>query len=415
MTELQDFGQIVLVVAAGFTLALLSTKLTQFVPVPPPAIFLLAAAVASDVFPRLESVLSIQDVERIAVVALIVILFNGGMDIGWRRFRASAVPIVLLGVPGTFVTAALVGLFAHEALGLGWTTALILGAAVAPTDPAVMFSTLGRRTLRGRSGTILEGESGANDPVGIALMIGMIEFATHDDASAWTVARVFSLELSVGLAVGVAGAALLLPLLRRVSLPAESLYPLRALAAAAVIYGVASVAHGSGFIAVFVAGLLIGDARAPYMEEVERFQSALASVAEMTVFLALGLTIHLRGLGSEGIWGDALVLAFVLTFLARPLVVAALLPFVRLRWGERAFIAWAGLKGAVPILLAAFALLAEVDEADRIYGIVFVVVAFSVLVQGTSVPLAARRLGIALDEEGGETSRARFRGRAPAG
>ena len=398
MTEITEFGAIVLVVAAGFSLALLSTKLTERVPVPAPAIFLLAAAVASDLFPALTAHFSIRDVERIGVVALIVILFDGGMGIGWRRFRAAAVPIVSLGVLGTFATAAVIAVFAHVFFGFEWIAAGILGAALAPTDPAVMFSVLGNREVGGRSGTTLEGESGFNDPVGIALMIGMLELATEEGASFSLVVEEFALEMAVGLVVGVAGAGLLLPLMRRVSLPSESLYPLRALAAAGVIYGAASVVHGSGFLAVFVAGLLLGDARAPYKEEIERFQGASASLAEIVVFVALGLTIDIGSLGEEGIWLDGFLLALILAFVARPLVVGLLLQPIRLRWGERLFIIWGGLKGAVPILLAAFALLAQVEEAQRIYGIVFVVVLFSVIVQGTLVPFVARTLAIPIEE-----------------
>jgi cell volume regulation protein A len=314
------------------------------------------------------------------------------MQVGWRRFRGAAFPITSLGVVGTFATAAVMAVFAHAFFGFDWTIAGVLGAALAPTDPAVMFSVLGNREIGGRTGTILEGESGANDPVGIALMIGMLAYATSSHGSAWTVVREFGLEMSIGLAVGVAGAWVLLPLMRHVSLPNEGLYPLRTLAAAGVVYGAAAVAHGSGFLAVFVTGLLIGDARAPYKAEIERFHTSLASIAEIVVFAALGLTVHLTGLGDA--WTNGLVLAVLLAFVARPVVALALLLPARLRGAERLFVAWGGLKGAVPILLAALALLAGVRDADRIYGIVFVVVAFSVVVQGTTIPFAASRFGI---------------------
>ena len=398
MSELIDFGLIVLVVAAGFLLMLLSTKVTERVPIPAPVIFLLAAALASDLFPSLAEHTSIRTVERIGVVAIILILFDGGMKVGWRRFRGSAAPIAALGVVGTFATAGAMAVFAHAFFGFGWTTAWILGAALAPTDPAVMFSVLGNREVRGRSGTILEGESGGNDPVGIALVIGMLEFATHEDASLWTIVTDFVVEMAVGLAIGAAGAALLLRLMR-VSLPGESLYAIRTLVAAAVLYGVATIAHGSGFLAVFVAGLLLGDARAPFKREIERFQGAMASVAEITVFAALGLTFHFRDLGRGGIWLDGILLALLLGLVARPLVVAVLLAPVRLRWAERAFIAWAGLKGAVPILLATFALLEGLDEGNRIYNLVVVVVMVSVLTQGSTILFAARRLGIPIRVE----------------
>jgi cell volume regulation protein A len=392
MSELTHYGLIILIVAAIVAVAVLSNKVSEQVPIPAPAIFLLAASVTVHFWPSVGRQISVLDVERVAVIALILILFDGGARVGWARFRAAAIPITLLGVFGTFTTAALIALAGHYLFDFGWTGAGILGAALAPTDPAVMFSVLGKREVSGRTGTILEGESGVNDPVGIALMIGMIEFATHADATFWIVVREFLLQMSIGLAIGVAGAWLVLESLRRIHLANPALYPLRSLAAAGVIYGAAAVAHGSGFLAVFVGGILIGDADYPGRDDVERFHTSLASLAEVVVFVGLGLTVHQVNLAP--VWKDALLIALILAFLARPLGIAPFLVPLRLRPGERAFVMWSGLKGAVPILLAAFALIEEVPGSERIYGIVFVVVAFSVIVQGGSVPFAARRLGI---------------------
>jgi potassium/hydrogen antiporter len=400
VSEITDFGLIVLVCAGVFSLAVLSNAVSERFGVPTPAIFLLGAAVAGRVFTRLGDVLSVRDVERIAVVALIAILFDGGMRVGWRRFRAAAIPITSLGIVGTFATAAVLALAARYLFGFSWTTAGILGAALAPTDPAVMFSVLGKREVAGRTGTILEGESGVNDPVGIALMIGLLDFATHAGASFWIVVREFVVEMTVGLAIGVAGAWLFVHAIRRIDLPNPALYPLRTLGASGVIYGVAAVAHGSGFLAVFVAGILVGSVELPHKVEVEHFHTSLASLAEVVVFVALGLTIN--NVPLRGVWVDALLLALFLVFVARPLVVAPLLLPARLRHGERLFVVWSGLKGAVPILLAAFALLEGVADAERIYGIVFVVVAVTVLVQGASIPLAARRFGIPMTSLGSE-------------
>jgi potassium/hydrogen antiporter len=401
VTELTDFGLVIAVGAGVFALAVLSNKLSERVAVPAPAIFLLAAALAGRLFTRLGDELSVRDVERIAVIALVAILFDGGMRVGWRRFRASLLPITALGMLGTFATAAAITVAARYLFGFEWTTAGILGAALAPTDPAVMFSVLGRREISGRTGTILEGESGVNDPVGIALMVGMLEFATRSNASFWIVVREFAIQMTVGLAVGVAGAFLMLETIRRIDLPNPGLYPLRTLAAAGVIYGVAAVAHGSGFLAVFVAGILIGDADLPEKRDVERFHTSLASLAEIVVFVALGLTVNNVSLGDRSVWLDALLLSALLAFVARPLVAAPLLWPARLRTGERLFVMWSGLEGAVPILLAAFALLEHVAGADRIYGIVFVLVAFSVLVQGATIPFVASRLGVPMSAQGG--------------
>jgi len=399
VTEISDFGAIVLVVAAGISLALLGRAITERFAIPSAALFLVGAALASDLVPSFGDAISVVTVERIGVVALIVILFDGGLDIGWRRFRSSAVPILSLGVLGTFATAGLIALAAHALLGLSWTTSGLIGAALAPTDPAVTFSVLGGREIVGRTGTILKGESGANDPVGIALMIGMIELATSDDGSFWTVVTEFVVEMVGGIAVGAAGAVLLLPLLRGIRLPSPALYPLRMLAAAGVIYGAATLVHGSGFLAVFVAGILLGDRPLPHRAEVDGFLSSLGSLAEIAMFAALGLTVDLTELVETDAWLEGLVLAVLLAFLFRPLVVGALLLPVRLDRAERLFVMWSGLKGAVPILLAALALIGEVDDGTEIYGIVFVVVLFSVLVQGTLVPKVAERLGVPMERQ----------------
>jgi cell volume regulation protein A len=161
-----------------------------------------------------------------------------------------------------------------------------------------------------------------------------------------------------------------------------------------VIYGAATVVHGSGFLAVFIAGILAGDARAPYKGEIERFHAALASLAEIVAFLVLGLTVGLRTLPDSGALGIGLALAVLLTVVVRPVLVGLLLLPVRLAWGERLFVLWAGLKGAVPILLGSFLLTAGVPDASRLYAVIVVVVAFSVIVQGGLVPTVAARLGV---------------------
>jgi cell volume regulation protein A len=386
-----SFGLAVLLAAGALSAALLTSRLSARISIPSPAFFLLAAAIASDHFSALD--VSTRTVERIATVALIVILFDGGASIGRRRLRTSLGPIVSLGVLGTFATAGLVALFAHWALGLSWITGGLLGAAVSPTDPAVMFSVLGEREVRGRTATILEGESGANDPVGIALMLGMLQLATHADASFWIVVRVFAEQMAIGLALGVVGGAVEARVLRHVALPSPGLYTVRTLALAGIVYGVATVAHGSGFLAAFVAGVVVGDVEAPFREEIDVFQEGLAALAEIVVFVALGLTIDLGAL-SLGRWGEGLALAAFVGLVARPAATAALLVPARLRPGERLFVMWGGLKGAVPILLAAFALDRHVHDATRIYQIVFVVVLASVVVQGGTIAFAARRFGV---------------------
>jgi cell volume regulation protein A len=398
--DLLDFGTIVLVVSAGLVLAIGVRVVAGRLGIPTAGLLLVVAAAASDLVDRLSTVLSFQDVQRIATLALVVILFEGGSKIGLRRFRTAAVPILALGVLGTFATAALLALAAHVLLDFSWTVSSLIGAALAPTDPAVTFSVLAGKDVEGRSGTILEGESGFNDPVGIALMIGMVELATTDDGTGWSVVGEFLREMGIGLVVGVAGAAAITAVIRYAPFPDRTLYPIAMILTVGVVYGAATVAHGSGFLAVFVAGILVGDLQFEARRAVRVFNAALGDLGELAAFVALGLTIDLALIFHEGLWWRGLVIAALLGFVVRPLVVGPLVSVMDLTWGERGFIVWSGLKGAVPILLASLAVVAGTDSATEIYGLVFVVVLFSVVVQGTLVPTIAERLGVSLEETG---------------
>ena len=392
-SDLEPFGLVVLLVSGVGLVAVLANRVSERIQVPAPLLFLGGAAVTAQIYPGLQGVPH-RAVERIVTVALIVILFDGGLQIGWRRLRPAAGAVLTVGVLGTFLTAGAVATLAHLAFGFGWYVALLIGTAVAPTDPAIVFSVLGQREVTGRSGTILEGESGANDPVGIALMVGLLSAGHLSGGSVATVAGTFALQMAVGGAIGLAGGLVVRWFIRTVSLPSEGLYPLSILAAAGLVFGVATAAHGSGFLAVFSAGIALGDLRAPFKREVERFQSALASLGEIVAFVVLGLTVDLAVLAHRSIWLPGLLLAAALTFVIRPVLAGAcLLPF-RLARNEQVFVLWAGLKGAVPILLASLVLTAGIPDPDRLYGIVVVVVTFSVLVQGSTVPLAARLLNI---------------------
>jgi cell volume regulation protein A len=395
VTGTESFGLAILLIGLVGTAAVLSNRVSERLRIPAPAFFLVFAAAASDLFPGLGR-LSDSTVQRVVSVALAFILFDGGMHIGWRKFRTAATATVWIGVAGTFVTAAAAAVAAHLLFGLGWRLALLLGTALSPTDPAVVFSVLGRREVGGRTGVLLEGESGANYPVGIALLVALIGATGSPAAVAGHVAVEFLLQMAVGVAIGWAGGWLLLEFMRRVPLPSEGLYALRVLTSVLVIFGVATVAHGSGFLAVFVAGILIGDERAPYKGEIRRFHSSLASLAEIVAFILLGLTVRLRDLPDGHAWAIGLVLAVLLAFVIRPLFVGLLTLPIKLKRGERLFVLWTGLKGAVPVLLGTYIVQSGISGAHRAYEVIFVVVAFSVIVQGGFVPSLAHRLHVPL-------------------
>jgi len=393
MSEVTPFALVILLIAAALIVAVFSNRLSERIRVPAPALFLIAAAVAAHFFPFLGSVPLRVD-ERIVTVALIYILFDGGMHIGWKRFRTVAGAVTWIGVAGTAVTAAGTALVAHLLFGFEWRTSLLIGAALSPTDPAVVFSVLGKREISGRSGTILEGESGANDPVGIALMVSLLSATGTGMNAVLGGVGEFAVQMLVGAAVGIVGGYGLSKLMRHVTLPNEALHSLRTLACAALIYGAATLLDGSGFLAVLLAGIMIGDIRAPYKREIERFSSGIASLAEIVVFAVLGLSVSAEEILHPDVLWPALALAGILILIVRPVLVGLVITPIKLRLGERAFILWAGLKGAVPILLGIFILTADVDHASRIYAIIVVVVLVSVMLQGGLVPLFASVLRV---------------------
>ncbi|MFL6045831.1 MAG: cation:proton antiporter [Propionibacteriaceae bacterium] len=393
VSDTARFALIIALTSAVTLAAVLVNRLSARLRIPAPVWMLAAAAIGVLVVPGVSTPRN-DTVQQIVSVALVLILFNGGQHIGWSRLRPALGLIILLGVLGTFLTAAAGGVLLHLAFGLAWYVALLVATAVSPTDPAVVFSVLGQQEIAGRSGTILEGESGANDPVGIALMGGLLAVGGVSGAAFGRVAADFALQMTVGLAAGVAGGIALLWFMRSVSLPSEALYPLRTLASVLLLYGVTTLLHGSGFLAVFVAGIVIGHRRAPYQREIERFHAALAGLAEIVAFVVLGLTIDLRVLARIDVWLPGLMLGLALAIVIRPLVVGLCLVRAQLDRSERVFVLFAGLKGAVPILLGDLLLAADVPDAERLYGIVVVVVIFSVVVQGSLAPALARRLGV---------------------
>jgi potassium/hydrogen antiporter len=391
------FGALVLACAGAFMVAILSSRISAYFRIPAPAVFLIGAAIASNIFPALSDI-PILTTQRLVTLALVIILFDGGMHIGWARFRSAAAPVVWLGVAGTVVTAGGIAVLAHWLFALTWMESLLLGTALAPTDPAVVFSVLGGREVGGRAGLLLEGESGANDPVGIALMVALL--GAH--ASGWAAfghgLLEFVLQMVVGGAIGIAGGYALRWFMQSVDLPHLGLDSVRALAGAFAIYGVATVARGSGFLAVLVAGMLLGDADFKRSSEVRLFHNSMASISEIVAFVVLGLTVDLRTVLHQWAWLIGLTLAILLAFVVRPLLCGLVLWPISLERGERLFVLWSGLKGAVPVLLGVFILAADVADQDRLYAVIFVVVAFSVIVQGGLVPTVARRLGVPMED-----------------
>jgi potassium/hydrogen antiporter len=392
----EHFGLDVLVWGVVGVAALFAHRLARLIRIPAPAIFLVAAAaIASEVKPVRDAV-QLPTVVDMVTIALVVILFDGGLHLGYRRFRQAAAPIVVLGVFGTFATTALIAVAAHFVFALSWKVSLVLGAALAPTDPAVVFSVLANKEIAGRTSAILEGESGFNDPAGIALLLGFVTYATHPNGSILNVAWTFLIAMGVGAVVGYLGGRGLGWLLSWREPLLSSQQPIRALAGMLVIYGAATVAHGSGFLAVLIAGIVLGDQEERHGPAVRRFHSTLANLGEIVAFVLLGLSVRLHTVTIDYAWLIGIGLAFLIAFVLRPIAVLPLLLPIKLHPGERLFVAWAGLKGAVPILLGALAVVGGAPDAARLYAVVFVVVALSVAAQGGTLPYVARHMGVTM-------------------
>jgi cell volume regulation protein A len=333
----------------------------------------------------------------IGTLALSVILFEGGFHGGWSSTRIALGPILALGIVGTFITAASMAALGHYLLGLGWATAALIGVALAPTDPATVFSVLGGQTLRGRAGEVLEGESGVNDPVGIALMLGVLQIVQHGggDGAVLDVATTFVVQLGVGIIGGVVIGLAGNWVLTHAPLPSRAVHASAAFAVGMVALGITSLLHGSGFLAAFMAGLVVGEQRIRHHQETEESLSIVANLGETSMFLLLGLTITFEA------FDDSVVIELatfaLLTLLVRPVVTFVLLTPSTLTRAEQGFIAWGGLRGAVPILLGFFVLVDDVPDSQLVYTVVFVAVTLSMLIQGVTLPRVGRRLGL-LDE-----------------
>ena len=332
-------------------------------------------------------------VRDISVIALMIILFEGGLTTKPSVLRESGVPGFVLANVGVLVSAGVVAAGVQLLFDTGWETALIIGAVVASTDAAVVFDVVRRTPIPKRLAGILEVESGVNDPFAILLTIGLIEVTrSNPGVEDWLVfgAR----QLFGGIAVGLVGGWLGTRLLR-FRLRSSGLYPLLALAIAGLTFAVASYVESSGFLAVYICGLMIGALAPRHRRVVRSFHASLANGADIALFLLLGLLVFPAEL--PGVAVEALAVAAILLLVGRPLsVVLAMLPF-RLSWKEMTFLSWAGLRGALPIVLATFPVTAGVADGETIFNVVFFVVLVSALLQGTTVAPLAKRLDLVVD------------------
>jgi cell volume regulation protein A len=348
---------------------------------------------------------SAETARTIGDYALAIILFTGGLDTSWRSIRPILGKGLALATVGVAVTTLIVGTFAWFVLGsfstfdigprgLTWLQALLVAAIMSSTDAPAVFAQLrsGGVGLRGDLQPLLEFESGSNDPMAILLTTGILGMMGPDGDTLLGLVGLLARELVLGVVVGAALGAAAVTCLTRARLPAQGLYPLAAVSAALITVGCATMAGGNGLLAVYIAGLVIGNRLRPHRASILAFHDGLAWLAQIALFLMLGLLVNPSEL--LPLAGVATALSFFLILVARPLaVMVCLLPF-RTPWRETTFVSWVGLRGSVPIVLATYPSAAGMAEADAIFNVVFFVVLISVIVQGLTLVPAARAVGV---------------------
>lgn len=332
----------------------------------------------------------------LGTVALTLILFEGGLTSGWREIRPVLGTAASLATVGTLATAAIAGLAAKWIFGLSTLEGLLLGAAIAATDSAAIFAVLRHSTIERRLARSLEGESGMNDPVAVLLVIGFIDWIQQPDYGAVQMAELLALKLALGTAIGAGFGTLASRAIRALRLPSDGLYPVATLATAGIAFGLAELAHGSGFLAVYLTGLAVGGSRLPARRTLVSFHEGLGWLAQISLFILLGLLVTPSALGDVAARGLALSAALI--FVARPLATLLATALTSFSLRERLMLGWAGLRGATPIWLATFPVVAGVAAGEELFAIVFFVVVSSTLVQGTTFEPLATRLGLTTDE-----------------
>ena len=332
----------------------------------------------------------------IGVVALALILFEGGLTSGLVEIRPVLGTAVSLALIATPVTAFVAGAVATLLFGFDLREGLLVGAVLASTDGAAIFALLRNSTLRRRLARALEGESGLNDAVAVLLVLALIEFIQQPGYGFDDAVVLFVRQVGIGVLVGGGVGWAAVQAFRRVQLTTAGLYPVASLAAAALAFGGAEVLHGSGFLAVYLAGLALGSATIPAQQTVASFHQGLAWVAQLGMFFTLGLLIFPSQLGDIALEGT--VLALVAAVVARPLAIVPATLFASYSWAERGLLGWAGLRGAVPVVLATFPVLADVPRSQELFNIVFFAVVVSTLLQGTTFEPLARSLGLTTSE-----------------
>lgn len=378
-------------------LGILSSRLTGRFGIPGLALFMgIGMLIGSDIL----GWVYFDDAEfaRLAgALALIVILFEGGLKTDWRSIRGVIVPSAILATLGVVLTSGILGLLIHWLLGMELLHALLLASIVGSTDAAAVFAVIGSQRLVDRVKYTLEAESGLNDPMAILLTVTFLGILTGQEQSIGVAVALIIWQLVSGAAFGFLLGRLAAKVINKLSWEDGALYSVFTLSTAILTYTIVALLGGSGFMAVYIYGIVLGNSRITFKKSIVRFQDSLAWIGQILMFSMLGLLVFPREL--PGVIVPGLAVAAILTFIARPLAVYLCIIGFRFNLREKLFLYWGGLRGSVPIVLATYPYVAGYEHSDWIFNTVFFVVLTSALLQGTTIPAAVRRLGLELPGE----------------
>jgi cell volume regulation protein A len=395
MASLDQVSIAILLGAVLVMAGILSSLLALRFGAPLLLVFLFIGVLAGDSGPGRIEFDDVRTTYLVGSVALALILFDGGLRTRFATIRAVLAPSMVLATIGVLLTAAITAPAAKYALDVNWTEALLVGAVIASTDAAAVFLLVHAQglRLRPRVGATLEAESGSNDPFAVFLTLMLVEFISVGHSTPGHVLMELLQEAVLGAIIGVFGGRVMVIALNRVALP-QGLHAPFVTTTALVIFGAAQLAHASGFLAVYLAGIIVGNRPTRAHNSVVTFLDAATWLAQIVMFVLLGLLVSPHRLGSS--IGPAAIIALVLMLVARPTAVFLCLAPFRFNWREKVFIAWTGLRGAVAIFLASIPMLVGLSKAYLYFDVAFVVVIISLLLQGWTLGVAARRLHVAL-------------------
>lgn len=333
--------------------------------------------------------------QTIGVFALIIILFEGGIQTKWTSLRPVILPSLSLATVGVLITSVIITVAAHYILNVNWLVAMLFGSIVSSTDAAAIFAVLKGQNIEDHAGNTLEAESGTNDPMAIFLTVSCIEMITSSEVNMAKLIGSFILQIGLGLLLGWVFGKIAVAVLNRINLESTGLYPVFAVTFALLAYGITANIKGSGLLAVYVMAIVIGNSEVAYEKATQYFAEGFAWMMQILMFIILGLLVNPADLFSVEIVLKGLLLSVILILIARPVAVFISTIKMNFSFKELLFLSWAGLKGSVPIVLATFPLLANIGDSHLIFNVVFFVVLTSCLIQGSSISFVADKLGLA--------------------